>query len=135
MTYDIIKDLERINNEAPWEDADVERFIARLGKRGVRLSLTEGSETQDPKDAVDIDYDDPPDELLLEFLAHRRDLACWLRGLRGEARKAAVAEARSEARREIAPLAKWMAARGVDVRVGGIPIDQLPDDNDRGTPH
>jgi len=68
MTLDI-EDLERIMNEAPWEDADVERLIARLGECGVRLSLVDGSETQDPKDAVEIDgaVDDLTSDLLLRL--------------------------------------------------------------------
>jgi hypothetical protein len=122
-----------------WDDADVERFLARLGDRGIRPFLVEGSATEDPKDAVD--FDPPDDETLIDsaiardFLEHRRDIGCWLRGLRGEARKAAVAEARAEARRQFAPFA-WMAAEaapGANIRLSGVPFD-LPDDDERGTP-
>ena len=47
-----------------WDDADVERFLARLGERGIRPFLAEGSETEDPKDAVD--FDPPEDETLID---------------------------------------------------------------------
>jgi hypothetical protein len=83
---------------AVWEDADVERFI--LGEHGIRVFLT-GPDTLDPKDQLDLDgpieaFDALPPELAVEGLAHRRDVACWLRGLRGEARRMAIAEARGE---------------------------------------
>jgi hypothetical protein len=126
-------------DDQAWDDADVERFLARLGECGIRPFLIEGSEREDPKDAVDFD---PPDGagfdpvIALVFLGHRRDLACWLRGLRGEARKAAVADARAEARRQFAPLARWLAeaAPGANIRLSGVPLDQVPDDDDRGMP-
>ena len=123
-----------------WDDADVEQFLALLGERGIRPFLADGSEKEDPKDAVD--FDPPDDEMAIGpdiarvFLEHRRDIACWLRGLRGEARKAAVAQWRGEARRLFAPLARMLAeaAPGADIRLSGVPLEQLPDDDDRGTP-
>jgi hypothetical protein len=129
-----------INDLSGWDDADVERFIDRLREHGVEVFLANGSEAEDPKDAVDFrggpDHLSP--ELALECLAHRRDLACYLRGLRGAARMAAVAEARAEAGRLVAPLVRRMASAfpaGADIRVGGIPLDMLPDDDeDRGPP-
>lgn len=105
-------------DDQAWDDADVERFLARLGECGIRPFLIEGSETEDPKDAVDFD---PPDGagfdpvIALVFLGHRRDLACWLRGLRGEARKAAVADARAEARRQLAPPGGWPRRRRAQI--------------------
>jgi len=122
-----------------WDDTDVERFIAFCGERGVWFSLIEGSEYYDPKDALDIHgaIEAMSGDAAHQILTHRRDLACWLRGLRGEARKAAVAEARSEARQASAPFMGEIAEGlppSADVRVGGIPIDKLPDDEERGPP-
>jgi hypothetical protein len=42
-------------DDQAWDDADVERFLARLGECGIRPFLIEGSEREDPKDAVDFD--------------------------------------------------------------------------------
>jgi len=93
---DIIEEMRRASTEAPWDDAAVERFIDRLGEYSVKVSLIAGSETEDPKDAIDIGpegaIDGLPHDLLIGFMTHRRDLACYLRGLRGAGR----ADARGE---------------------------------------
>jgi hypothetical protein len=117
--------MEAASQTVPWDDADVERFIDRLGQFGAKAYLAEGSETWDPKDAVDLEPEEavealPPD-LLVGFMTNRRDLACYLRGLRGARRAAAVAEARSEARRALRPLMQQMAHWGF--------LDEPPDDD------
>jgi hypothetical protein len=133
--------MSRLEDLKAWDDADVERFIDRLREHGVEAFLVEGSEAEDPKDAVDFRFgpEHLSPELALECLAHRRDLACYLRGLRGARRMAAVAEARAEARRQMTPLMQRMAEAlpadvTADIRVGGIPLDMLPEDEDRGPP-
>lgn len=136
MSNGFTEALMGAGEEGPWDDADVKRFIDRLGQFGVKLSLFDGSENEEPKDAVDIRPESaiaglPPD-FLFGFWAHRRDLACYLRGLRGEARAAAVADAQGEWRRAMRPHFERLKEAGVDARVQGVPIDQLPPDEVRG---
>lgn len=135
MSYDLAEAMKRLSDEGPWDDADVERFIDRLGQFGVNVSLVDGSDTDDPRDAVDIGpeaaIDDLPSDLLFGFWAHRRDFACYLRGLRGEGRAAAVADARSEASRQMMPLMRMLAKHGVNAMVQGVPVDEVPDEDRR----
>jgi hypothetical protein len=139
MSNDIAEAIKQASDGGPWDDEDAVRFIDSLEQFGVKVSLRGGSDTDDPKDAIDSGpeaaIEGLPPNLLIGFLAHRRDLACYLRGLRGEERAAAVADARSKARRVIMPLMRSLADHGVKgIKVQGVPIDELSD-KDRGTSH
>jgi hypothetical protein len=137
--------IKRAMNDGPWDDADVELFVDRLAECGVHVFLIEDSATWDPKDAVDSGPEEAiarlPADLLAGFLFHRRDIACWLRSLRGERRMMAVAEALEEMRRVMAPVMREIAALGLETRgsdltvlVQGVPLDQIDEDDDDRKP-
>ena len=74
-----------------WTDADVEKLIAESAALGVTYFLIDGSAGWDPREAVDAaGAENSTPQLSARFLNHRRDIACYLRGLRGEARENAV---------------------------------------------
>jgi hypothetical protein len=135
VSNDIAELMKQASDGGLWDDEDVVRFTDSLEQFGVKVWLA-GSDTDDPKDAIDSGpeaaIEGLPPNLLIGFLAHRRDLACYLRGLRGEERAAAVADARSKARRAIMPLMRSLADHSViGIKVQGVPVDELFDEDRR----
>jgi hypothetical protein len=84
----------------------------------------------DLKEMIDIEgkIEDAPPDLLWDFLGHRRDLAAWLMGARGDERKAVVATERERRRVDWAPLFQAVGQPGGPTddaaALGGFPASK-----------